>query len=178
MASAGLSQKLVSQPCSGSKFMLKHSRKLAPRLATLSQHPHSYVSERGSSMMLAESFVPQRSCAISPKCISMRGTAPHHATLRIFRPRLPAPRSPHSFPTVAPLSMPGVSLAMLQTSETSGCAPLFIKTCGIQPLSPFQLMVLGEFLLCNSLCILSLFLSSFSLTPFSMFRASSPSQHL
>ena len=56
---ASFFQDSVVQQDSCSEFMVECSRKPVARLAALSQCPHSYVSEWGSSMVPGGSFVPR-----------------------------------------------------------------------------------------------------------------------
>ena len=99
----------------------------------------------------------QMFCSTS-KCTSSRGTASP------LGPKGSSGHANHSqvsdLPTRAPLSPPGMTLARHGPPNFRFCAPLFIKTCDIWPLSLSQSMVLGkEFFLCNSLHGHSLFLS-------------------
>lgn len=98
--------------------------------------------------------------AATPKCTPSRGTASPCGAQRILRPR-----SPFQVSTFLPhrvLLSPRGTPARVWSFRL--CVPLFRKTGPIQPLSLSQSTVWGkEFFLCNSLCMLLLFLSHSSL---------------
>lgn len=155
--------------------MVQHNRKPAPGLTALSRHPHSYVSKLGNSMASARFFVPGDVVPPLPNALQAGdlllpvqpwGSSDHLCT----------PGFPPSFPRGALIKPPGTTLVMLEISETSNCALLFIKIFNSLPLSFFLVNGLGkEFFLYNFLCTLPLFLCP---APVSTIRAPSPSQHL
>lgn len=118
VGSASLSQKLAAWLCSCLEFWVKHNRKLAPQLTTLSQCPIA-VSVNEAAQCTCWVFCPWRDYIPSPKCTINRGTTSSYTIQGIlslhylflsFHP--PSPPEHH-------LSLPGTTLMMVQTSKSS-----------------------------------------------------------
>ena len=95
---AGLSQKSGTRPYSSLEYMAKCSRKLAPRLTALSQCPHSYASERGSSMATDGCLAPREIMSPFPKAlqagellfpVQLRGSGDPQTMLPVLYPHSP-----------------------------------------------------------------------------------------
>lgn len=129
---ASLSQNQVVWPYSGLDFMVKFSKKLAQRFATLSQCLSSYAREKGSSMPFTKSFVPTKAVLPFPNALQQGG---HFSLCNPGDPQiiLSTPWSLPSFPTRALISPPGIWSwwwhwpPKLQTLHSAACK----KTCGI-----------------------------------------------